>query len=154
MKAVWAALALVLALVCGMGCKGGGKEVNERAIEVEDPNLEPWDVPIADVPVLLSGDVRAVAVERGGTIWVGTIGGGVSRYDPKRGAWKTFTTKDGLTSDDVQALVVDGEGALWVGTDGGGVSRYDPKHGAWKTFTAKDGLASDDVPALAVDGEG
>jgi ligand-binding sensor domain-containing protein len=153
-KAVWAALALVMALVCGMGCKGGGKAGDEGALGVDNPKLEAWDVPIGEVPELLSGNVRAVAVEKGGALWFGTYEGGVSRYDPKSGAWTTFTTKDGLASDIVQAIVVDREGALWFGTSGGGVSRYDPKSGAWKTFTTKDGLVSDKVQALAVDWKG
>ncbi|MFO0761690.1 MAG: two-component regulator propeller domain-containing protein [Byssovorax sp.] len=150
-RALWGVMALLVMLVCGVGCgsgKAGGGEGEKK------PRLEAWNVPVADAPGLLSGDVRAIAVDRGGALWFGTYGGGVSRYDPKTGAWATFTEKDGLVRNQVQAIAVDGAGALWFGTFGGGVSRYDPKTGAWVTFTEKDGLAFNDVHAIAVDGKG
>lgn len=47
---------------------------------------------------------------RGGALWFGTDGGGVSWYDPKTGAWATFTQKDGLAGNYVLAIAVDERG--------------------------------------------
>ena len=69
--------------------------------------------------IMVSGADAAPGPER--------CGGGVSRYEPKTGAWATFTKKDGLAGNDVQAIAADGLGALWFGTSGDGVSRYEPE---------------------------
>jgi signal transduction histidine kinase/ligand-binding sensor domain-containing protein len=47
-----------------------------------------------------------------GAIWAGTEGGGVTRYD--RGAFTTFTTRDGLTSDGINGVTGDAVGNIWV----------------------------------------
>jgi ligand-binding sensor domain-containing protein len=145
MRALWGVLALCVVLVCGMGCRGG---------DTDKPRLDAWTVPVAEVPKLLSALVPTIVVDKTGAVWFGTDGRGVSRYDPKTGAWATFTQKDGLASDNVRMIAADGGGVLWFGTEGHGVSRYDPKTGAWATFTTKDGLADDNVQAIAADGGG
>ncbi|MBT5829371.1 MAG: hypothetical protein HOH77_04165, partial [Candidatus Latescibacteria bacterium] len=65
--------------------------------------------------------VLSVFLDREGTFWFGTFGGGVSRYDGK--TWTTLTKKDGLVSNSISSITQDREGALWFGT-GEGVSRY------------------------------
>src|SRR5690348_937521 len=92
LRALWPVFALVVVLVCGLGC-GRGKA------RLEKPRLDPWSVPVAEVPLLLSGDVEAIAVDGNGALWFGTRGGGVSRYDSETGAWTTFTEKDGLADN-------------------------------------------------------
>ncbi|MBI4858899.1 MAG: hypothetical protein HY815_01290 [Candidatus Riflebacteria bacterium] len=55
--------------------------------------------------------VRALAVDRGSTVWAGTPRG-VLRVDPGGNRW--YTTEDGLPSCDVTALDVDSSGRLWA----------------------------------------
>jgi ligand-binding sensor domain-containing protein len=154
----------MMVVICIGGCRvEGGKAESTGALGIESPKLEAWEVPVADVPKLLSRDVRAVAVESGGTVWFGTYGGGVSRYTPKNGMWRTFTTKDGLASNQVQAIAIDKKGAIWFGTRGGGISRYDTESGEWQTILVKDesatnlvkdDLSASEVIAIAVDETG
>jgi streptogramin lyase len=40
---------------------------------------------------LAGNNVQAIAVGPDGTLWFGTYGDGVSRYDPVSGAWRTFS---------------------------------------------------------------
>jgi ligand-binding sensor domain-containing protein len=80
-----------------------------------------------------------------GSIWAGTWGGGVSRFDGKR--WVNFTTKDGLAGNIVYSMAQDSKGVFWFGTNNG-VSRYDGK--VWRNFGVRDGLLDKDVYALAV----
>ncbi len=80
-----------------------------------------------------------------GSIWAGTWGGGVSRYDGK--AWSNFSAGQGLAGNIVYSMAQDREGVLWFGTNNG-VSRYDGK--TWKSITVKDGLLDRNVYALAV----
>jgi signal transduction histidine kinase/ligand-binding sensor domain-containing protein/CheY-like chemotaxis protein len=52
-----------------------------------------------------------------GNLWIGTYGGGVTRF--KDGKFTTFTTKDGLPSDVVFDLYKDYLGRMWIGTQNG-----------------------------------
>ena len=79
------------------------------------------------------------------SIWAGTWGGGVSRYDGK--AWSNLTTRDGLAGNVVYAIARDASGVFWFGTDNG-VSRYDGK--SWKNLGQQDGLLDSHVYAVAV----
>ncbi len=84
-----------------------------------------------------------------GTIWVGTWGGGVARYDGN--TWRNFTSKDGLAGNIVYAIARDQKGVLWFGTNNG-VARYDGN--TWRSFGTADGLLDSNVYALAVAPDG
>src|SRR5579863_1131962 len=91
--------------------------------------------------------VVSSAVDLQNRVWVGTLGGGLSRFDGKQ--WKTFTTQEGLAGNVVHALKVDPQGFLWIGTDGG-ISRFDGKR--FLTFTERDGIGP--TYAIAIDSRG
>lgn len=84
-----------------------------------------------------------------GTIWAGTWGGGVARFDGK--TWQNFTVKDGLSGNMVYAIARDTKGVFWFGTDNG-VTRYDGK--TWRKFGKKEGLLNNNVYALAISPSG
>ena len=67
----------------------------------------------------------AILQSKTGYLWIGTDGGGASRFDGH--VFTSFTKKDGLTSDVINAIIEDRNGDLWFATDEG-VSRYDGKH--------------------------
>jgi len=69
--------------------------------------------------------VRAFASTRDGALWMGTNGGGLTRY--REGAFTRVTHTDGLPSDLVRSLYEDADGWLWVGTEGRGLARLDPR---------------------------
>lgn len=99
---------------------------------------------------LASNAVSSIAVDGKSHVWVGTFGGGVSRFDGQ--GWLTYSTGHGLADDWVTAVVVDNKGEVWAGTYGEGLSRFDGTR--WTTYTTADGLASDWITALAVDPSG
>lgn len=78
-------------------------------------------------------------------LWVGTDGGGLSRF--KSGSWTTFGTREGLSSNSVFSLLPStGTGVtetLWIGTDGGGLARL--PSGGWRSFTTANGLPASSV---------
>ncbi|MFQ5597035.1 MAG: two-component regulator propeller domain-containing protein [Nitrospiria bacterium] len=80
-------------------------------------------------------------------LWVGTLGGGLSRFDGK--SWTSYSTKDGLAGNMVHAIKIDAKGTLWIGTDGG-VSRFDGKR--FSNLGQKDGIGT--VFSIAFDREG
>ena len=83
-------------------------------------------------------DVRAIAETPDGSVWFGTLGGGLGRLQD--GTVKQFSRADGLASDYVQSLHVDADGTLWIGTYGGGMSRF--KAGRFTRITSQEGLPS------------
>jgi len=83
-----------------------------------------------------------------GTVWAGTLSGGVSHL--RNGSFETFTTTTGLVSNSVRAIDSHG-GTTWFGTPDG-VSRR--ANGEWRSYRSGSGLPSNDVTALLVDRDG
>ncbi len=89
--------------------------------------------------------VFSILVAADQSIWAGTWGGGVSRFDGKK--WTNFTAKDGLAGDIVYSIAQDASGAMWFGTSNG-LSRYDGK--TWRSVDKRTGLLDNNVYSLAV----
>ncbi|HEX4169888.1 MAG TPA: two-component regulator propeller domain-containing protein [Bryobacteraceae bacterium] len=94
---------------------------------------------------LRSNKVDALLEDHLGNIWIGTMGGGLTRF--AQGEFHTFTTRDGLSSDSILALLEDPSGDIWIGTDGKGLDQFHA--GTFHTYTTADGLADNEVFALA-----
>jgi ligand-binding sensor domain-containing protein len=73
-------------------------------------------------------DVREIAEDKDGTLWMGTDGG-VTKW--QNGAITNYTQNDGLVNNDVHSMAIDGKGLLWIGTSHG-LSTYDGS--AFSTF--------------------
>lgn len=71
---------------------------------------------------LAQSQVYDLLQDRNGYIWMGTRGGGLSRFDGQH--FEQFTEKDGIASNYIAALYQDSIGQIWIGcTDG--LSKYD-----------------------------
>ena len=67
--------------------------------------------------------VNAMYAEANGTLWVGTVEGGLNRKAVGETGFTHFTTDNSsLPHNSVSALASDGKGTLWIGTWGGGLS--------------------------------
>jgi ligand-binding sensor domain-containing protein/serine phosphatase RsbU (regulator of sigma subunit) len=75
-----------------------------------------------------------------GFIWMGTIGGGVTKFDGFR--FVTYTTADGLTDNIVRTLLEDSRGNIWIGTDNG-LTIYDGE--TFTPLTKETGLGGTSV---------
>jgi hypothetical protein len=98
---------------------------------------------------LAQASVYAVHEARDGSVWAGTLNGGLSRL--QKGRFETFTTANGLPANSVTALLDSHDGTLWVGTPAG-LAAWSA--GTWTTRRVPDGLPSDNVAALFEDSEG
>jgi signal transduction histidine kinase/ligand-binding sensor domain-containing protein len=95
---------------------------------------------------LSNDNVLALWQDGGGTLWIGTDGGGLWRL--RDGRIEAVAASD-ITG--VRRILEDAAGNLWIGTDGGGLHRRSAE--GWRAFTGSDGLPSDIVLSLAQDGE-
>jgi signal transduction histidine kinase/ligand-binding sensor domain-containing protein/CheY-like chemotaxis protein len=113
-------------------------------------------------PPLPDERVMALLRDRGGALWIGTMAGGLVRFDPASGSRRVFLHADGdpasLPADGVMSLYQDRSGALWVGSFGGGLGRYDPATGGFVRypFGREDGsgLSNGNASAIAEDSLG
>lgn len=98
--------------------------------------------------------VMSIIQDENDTIWIGTAGGGLNRYEPETNSFTRFTEKDGLPNDVIYGILEDLTGNLWVSTNFG-LSRFDPRTETFRNYTASDGLQSNEFNqnAYAVDSE-
>ena len=101
--------------------------------------------------------VSELLLAKDGTLWVGTVGGGVNRFLPDRSAFDRFAAKpgqaDALQSGSVLSMAEGADGRIWVGTAGGGLGILDPATGKVRTFSTEDALNAS-VSALAAGADG
>jgi len=93
--------------------------------------------------------VYAVHRSHDGTVWAGTLGGGVSRFT--NGRFTTYTTRDGLAANTVAAIEEGSDGTMWFATPNG-LSAFVKDR--WRTFTGRDGLPPGEVNCLFEDSSG
>ena len=98
---------------------------------------------------LAQNSVYAVYASRDGTIWSGTLSGGVSAL--RNGHFTTYTSANGLASNTVSSIAEGPDGTMWFGTPNG-LSAFS-KNG-WRTYAARDGFSSPDVNSLLRDSNG
>src|SRR5664280_600772 len=75
-----------------------------------------------------------------GELWLALLGEGVCRYNLKSGAFKYYTTAEGLSNNTTYNLLRDRSGNIWVSTNKG-ISRINPNTGKIRTYGPNDGLA-------------
>lgn len=115
-----------------------------------------------------SNDMTALAIEPGGSLWVGTRGAGLLHRDSTSGLWSQHTqasTGGGLAGDTITDLLL-AQGQLWVAStktiyDGrkwadGGLARLDLASGDWRSpIGAGPGALPDrELSSLAEDAAG
>ncbi|EHR72993.1 putative transcriptional regulator [Burkholderiales bacterium JOSHI_001] len=94
--------------------------------------------------------IVSLAVEKDGTVWAGTWGGGLSRFGGK--TWNHYTVADGLPGNHVFMLHLDPKGTLWIGTNNGLAKRE--AENKYKVFNTNDGLFSNTVFSMTTGADG
>ena len=98
---------------------------------------------------LAQNSAYAVYESRDGSVWAGTLNGGVSKF--KDGHFTTYTTTNGLASNTVLSILETRDGAMWFATPTG-LSSF--SNGQWRTYTTVEGLPSSEVNCLFEDSSG
>jgi signal transduction histidine kinase/ligand-binding sensor domain-containing protein len=92
-------------------------------------------------------NVTSILEDKSGNIWIGTWGGGVSRYDGV--TFTHFTQNEGLSNDYVLSILEDKNGNLWFGTEGGGINMYNGEF--FTHYTIKEGLCNNIIQSMIQD---
>lgn len=105
--------------------------------------------------------VETVYVDGEGTLWAGTYGGGLNRFDPENGIFTHFRhdpeNPESISNDSVSVILEDHLGHLWVGTQHG-LNRMDRKSGSFTRFMYDPddptSLSNDQARAIFEDSKG
>jgi ligand-binding sensor domain-containing protein/two-component sensor histidine kinase len=76
-------------------------------------------------PVVLQRPVNGIHVDKKNIVWMVTEGGGLVKYDPSTGKFKSWMESDGIALDVCNNILADKSGKLWVGSYEG-VTIFDP----------------------------
>ena len=98
---------------------------------------------------LAQNSVYSVYETRDGTVWAGTLSGGVSRF--RDGKFTTYTTATGLASNTVAAILETSDGTVWFATPNGLSALAKDR---WISYAPRDGLPSGNVNCLFEDSTG
>ena len=105
---------------------------------------------------LPSTEIKALARDAGGYLWIATADG-LARYDGiDMRIWRHDPQDPaGLPGNNVQALLFDARDRAWIATEGGGISVLDARRARFTHYrmATHPQLGSDDVWALARQGE-
>ena len=84
------------------------------------------------IEALSANGIMTMYEDRGGLVWVGTFGGGISRYNPANvRKFEHFQSDpndpDSISSNRITSFAEDANGNMWIGTDAGGLNLFDRK---------------------------
>lgn len=101
--------------------------------------------------------ILSVYAESDGTLWLGTYGAGLDRFEPTTGTFTHFNSANsGLPNDVIYAVEGDAIGNVWVSTNAG-LARFDTTTGRFRPFGLEHGLQDLEFNAVssyrAPDGE-
>lgn len=78
-------------------------------------------------------NIRALAKDKDGNIWIATQGGGLDKFDIRTEKFTHFVNKvndvTSISGNAVWSVFVDSKGFIWAGTFSNGLNRIDPEDG-------------------------
>ncbi len=74
---------------------------------------------LTDPKSIRSNNILSLYEDSTGTLWIGTHGGGLNRYDKSAGTFTSFTTADGMSNDIIYGILPDDDNNLWLSTNKG-----------------------------------
>lgn len=109
-------------------------------------------LPIATQFSKLGGGVEVMSLhyQKGGVLWIGTLGEGLYRVNLNTGELKLLTMSDGLPNNTVYNILQDDIGSLWMSTNRGLV-RLNPVSLQTQVIDGDAGLQSDEFNEGAAD---
>ncbi|MEO6734690.1 MAG: two-component regulator propeller domain-containing protein [Ferruginibacter sp.] len=102
-----------------------------------------------------SSFIRSFEEDSTGHMWVGSLGSGISVFDPaSKQFWFYTKANSGLPSDYIMAIKQDRKGNTWVGTSGNGIGLLRRGATRFESLTEKDGLPNGNIHKIIEDPTG
>jgi ligand-binding sensor domain-containing protein/serine phosphatase RsbU (regulator of sigma subunit) len=103
----------------------------------------------------IGNNIRFIKPDNKGSVWVGTYGSGIYRYDIKTGKFNFDTYLNGnlYTDRTVTALVTDKNNNLWIGTNDG-VAFWNKEKSEGYRYSQGNGIAGNYITSLFYDNKG
>jgi ligand-binding sensor domain-containing protein len=106
---------------------------------------------------LVNNSVICITEDASGSIWFGTTGGGLSRYEGL--STLEYTREQGLTGKAVFSLTEDTAGNLWFGVQEGGITklerdRLNPNNDSFIHYSTAQGLSILNAMTMIFDKKG
>jgi len=93
---------------------------------------------------LSSGQVTSIYEDSRGILWIGTIGGGLNKFDRASATFTHYREEDGgLPNNTINGILEDDQGHLWLSTNKG-LSKFDSETETFRNYDVEDGLASNE----------
>lgn len=112
-------------------------------------------------PNSLSKSIWIITIyeDNAGSIWIGTYGGGISKYDRNTAHFTNYShnkeDENSLGPGIVGDIVEDNSGKLWIAAREGGLNKFDRKNKAFTNYSHIPGdpnsLLSNDIRSLLID---
>jgi len=122
-------------------------------------NFKIYKTEVGNPYSISSNLIRALAIDNQGSIWIGTQGGGLNRYNPVMDNFTVFKhnslDNNSLCDNNIWALAIDKEQNIWIGTWGGGLDKFDVENHHfthYKYIEKKDNsISENDIRTLFLD---
>ena len=92
-----------------------------------------------DSTSLAHNRITTMCKTKDSSLWISTLGGGISRFNRHTGTFENFGQRRGLASGVVYAMVTDHEDKLWMSTSVG-ISQFDPLTEKFTNFSKNNGV--------------
>lgn len=99
---------------------------------------------------IANNHIRCVMQDSWGNVWIGSSGGGISKYMGQ--TFVHYTERNGLADNYVYSVLEDSLGRLWMGTGSKGISRLDSS--GWTYLNADSGFFNVKSKAIFEDSKG
>lgn len=131
---------------------GGLSKLKPNEIEKDNPKFETYKNIPKDSTSISFNYILDIFESKNGTLWIGTLGGGLNKYIPSKnnikGTFKRYSTKQGLPSNAIKGILEDDNSNLWISTNRG-ISKFNPEKETFKNYDINDGLQSNEYSEIA-----
>ncbi len=138
-----------------LGLVAGGREIwvgGQRGLYRFDVRARRWlswqDLPA--VGAISTFVIRLIFQDSAGVVWLGTLGHGLLRYDPRTKTITAFDQKKGLSCSNIRSLK-EVNNTLWVGTDCGLYALNLATLAVAQPVTERDGLPNNVIYGILTD---
>ena len=85
--------------------------------------------------------IFSIYIDKKQNVWLGSLGGGLTKFNPRTKKTMTYTTDHGLADNTINGIMEDDLGHLWISTNNG-LSRFDPISQVFKNSSHDNGIQS------------